>query len=155
MTRPVLASRNAVRAVVMRDDALLVQRKEYEHGWFKYTLPGGAPDPGETLEAGLQRECQEEIGTTVEIIELMHVADFFKPRDTDPPSRRQQIEFLFRCRVPDDYVARNGSKPDPHQVDVVWLSLGDRTATHLYPGRLRHILTRESYRSRVYLGLID
>ena len=93
--------RNAVRAVIVRGDSLLVQQKLYEDGSGRLTLPGGAPDLGETLEAALRRECAEELGAQIRVFELLHVADYFKPRDSDPPTRRQQVEFLFRCEVPD------------------------------------------------------
>jgi ADP-ribose pyrophosphatase YjhB (NUDIX family) len=147
--------RNAVRAVIVRDDAILVQRKEYPDGRVRYTLPGGKPNPGETLEQGLRRECLEELGSSIEVIELLHVAEFYKSRDTDPPSQRQQVEFLFQCRVPATYVAANGCKPDKRQVDVVWLPLGDDSRRDLFPPSLTRILTCDPSESRVYLGLID
>ena len=152
--------RNAVRAVVIRDGALLVQHKTYEQGWVRYALPGGAPDLGETLAEGLQRECQEEIGTSVEIGELMHVADYHKPRDTTPPTLRQQVEFLFRCHVPDNYVAQNGPHPDKHQINVIWLPLAEINQSPLFPPGLKDILLMEPQSSPnnralpVYLGLI-
>jgi ADP-ribose pyrophosphatase YjhB (NUDIX family) len=155
MTELITDRRNAVRAVIVRGGSLLVQLKKYDSGQVRYTLPGGAPDLGETLEAGLQRECREEIGSSVEIVDLMHVADFYKPRDTNPPSRRQQVEFLFLCRVPSNYVPGNGSKPDKHQVDVVWLPLREAAVSNLYPLSLRRILTSDSSQSPIYLGLID
>jgi ADP-ribose pyrophosphatase YjhB (NUDIX family) len=147
--------RNAVRAVIVRGDSLLVQQKLYEDGSERLTLPGGAPDLGETLEAALRRECAEELGAQIRVFELLHVADYFKPRDSDPPTRRQQVEFLFRCEVPDSYEAQNGLKPDKHQVDVRWLSFRDVTQSQLFPPSLKDILTVGRSRSGVYLGLID
>lgn len=152
--------RNAVRAVIIRDGALLVQHKTYQQGWVRYALPGGAPDLGETLAEGLRRECQEEIGTSVEIGELMYVADYYKPRETMPPTKRQQVEFLFRCHVSKDYVAQNGPHPDKHQIDVIWLPLAEVNQSPLYPPGLKDILLMElqSPPKRralpVYLGLI-
>ena len=147
--------RIAVRAVIVRDGALLVQQKLYEDGSERLTLPGGAPDLGETLEAALYRECDEELGTRIRVFELVHVADYFKPRDTDPPTRRQQVEFLFRCEVPDAYVAQNGLKPDKHQVAVRWLPFEDVTESQLSPPALKDILLIDSVRGAVYLGLIE
>jgi ADP-ribose pyrophosphatase YjhB (NUDIX family) len=119
-------------------------------------LPGGAQDPGETLAQALHRECLEEIGTTVEIVELMNVADHFKARATDPPSTRHMVEFLFRCSVPDDYVARSGSKPDRSQIDVVWVDLADLAAAPLDPASLSHWLPLGIRRAAaVYLGTMN
>jgi len=147
--------RNSVRAYIRRGDTILVQHKKYEGGRARYTLPGGAVDPGETLQQGLNRECMEEIGTGVEIVELMHLADYFKVRDTDPPSRRQQVEFIFRCRVPDDYDAQMGPKPDNHQVDVLWLPVSEIPESGMQPERIRDILASEDTDAPVYLGLIE
>jgi len=147
--------RNAVRAIIIRDNALLVQHKSYESGEVRYALPGGAPHPGETLEQGLVRECQEEIGVAVEVAELMHVADYHKPRETTPPTKRQLVEFLFRCCVPESYHAQNGPKPDKHQIDVIWLSFDEINQSPLFPPSLKDILNPAVPNSAVYLGLIE
>ena len=147
--------RNAVRAVILRNDSVLVQRKKYEDGEVRFTLPGGAPESGETLQEGLSRECLEEIGTEIEIVDLIHVADYFKIRKTEPPTQRQLVEFLFRCRVPDQYVARNGPRPDRHQVDVTWLPLDRLIDSPLFPIGLREILSPDTTDFATYLGLIQ
>ncbi len=148
-------TRNAVRAVIRRGDSLLVQRKLYGSGEVRFTLPGGAAEVGETLEQGLRRECLEEIGVEIEVQRLMHVADFYKHRDTVPLTMRHQIEFLFRCQVPSNYVAGNGSKPDKHQQDVVWLDPASESAELLWPESLQRILLKDFAEAPVYLGLID
>ena len=57
MPHSATAPRNAVRACIRRGDEILVQHKKYEDGSSRFTLPGGAVDPGETLADGLIREC--------------------------------------------------------------------------------------------------
>ena len=125
--------RNAVRAVIVRDGAVLLQKKWSEAKGEWYTLPGGGQDVEETLEATLIRECEEEIGGPVEVGELLTVADFFKQRETTYPSTRHVIEIYYACRVPDDYRPTSGHHPDKHQVDVVWLPLGRLAEITLYP----------------------
>jgi len=112
-------TRNAVRAVIIKNGKLLVLKKTDA----SYSLPGGAPNVDETLEQGLLRECQEEIGCQVIIDKLAYVGDYFKVRDSVPPSTRHQIEFFFACSVTDDYMPRSGHHPDKRQVDVLWLDL--------------------------------
>lgn len=91
--------RNAVRAVVWRDDQLLLQHKKgYLDGSERFALPGGGQDSGETLEQALLRECREELGVELQIKGLLHVADFYKLRETIPPTRRHQVEFLYCLR---------------------------------------------------------
>ena len=125
--------RNAVRALIVRREKILLLKKEGGGRAQRFALPGGAQDPGESLREALNRECVEEIGTPVEIGALIHVADFFKLRDTQPPTRRHLVEFLFRCRVPDEYTPHNGEHPDKHQVEVIWADIGETAALPLFP----------------------
>jgi len=148
--------RNAVRAVIIRDSRILLIRKEYEDGSQRYALPGGAQDPGETLISALDRECREEIGTDVRILSLLHVADWFKPRDTVPPSSRHLVEFLFACEVGQAYTPQNGYHPDKHQVEVVWIALDRLDSIPLWPRSIATFLSRiQQEKSAVYLGTID
>jgi len=148
--------RNAARALIIREDRLLLLRKDGDARGERYALPGGAQDPGETLQQALQRECVEEIDTQVQVGDLLHVADYFKQRDTDPPSTKHLVEFLFECAVPDDYTPRNGHHPDKHQVEVVWAALPDLRWMTLFPKSLSSYISDLRQRdASVYLGLID
>lgn len=155
MPQSATAPRNAVRAYIRRGDEILVQHKKYEDGRSRFTLPGGAVDPGETLAQGMIRECQEEIGTGVEIIELMHVADYFKPLTTEPGGTRLQVEFIFRCRVPDDYQPRNGPKPDRQQIDVLWMPVARIPESGITPKKVCELLAAEDPNAPVFLGLVE
>lgn len=148
--------RNAARAVIIRDGRILLLRKEGGGRPERYALPGGSQDLGETLVEAINRECIEEIGTPVDVGELVHVADFFKLRDTQPPTRRHLVEFLFRCRVPADYVARNGDRPDKHQVEVVWADLGELERMPLFPHYLADCIVNLADPGKaLYLGRFD
>lgn len=148
--------RNAVRAVIIRDSRILLIRKEYEDGSQRFALPGGAQDPGETLTMALDRECREEIGTDVRVVSLLHVADWFKPRDTVPPSTRHLVEFLFTCDIDENYTPQNGHHPDSHQVEVVWTELNKLGRLPLWPHSLAETLPRILLEeSAVYLGTIE
>jgi ADP-ribose pyrophosphatase YjhB (NUDIX family) len=157
MTVPIECIRNAARAVIVRNDQVLLLRKEGGGLGERYALPGGAQELGETLEASLQRECLEEIGSEVKMLSLLHVADYFKPRDTTPPSTRQLIEFLFLCEVPQGYQPGNGPRPDKHQVAVEWMALDRLPSIILQPRRLRELLQAPGLAEAlgVYLGVID
>ncbi|MDC1287680.1 NUDIX domain-containing protein [Gammaproteobacteria bacterium] len=148
--------RNAVRAVIIRNDQVLLLRKAGGDRGERYALPGGAQNLGETLTQALMRECLEEIGSAIEVAALMNVADYFKTRETEPPSTRHMVEFLFRCSVPDDYVAHNGIKPDKGQVDVVWVNLARLAAIPLYPESLSHWLLEGIPRdTTLYTGTME
>jgi ADP-ribose pyrophosphatase YjhB (NUDIX family) len=148
--------RNAARALIVRDDRILLLRKQGYSDGERFALPGGGQDTGETLREALLRECQEEIGTQVRIHDLIHVADYFKKRDTEPPSTRHLVEFLFRCEVPDAYAPMSGEHPDKHQVEVVWAQLDLLPEMPLYPRSLATFLgQRLSTATGVYMGVID
>ncbi len=92
----------------------------------------------------------------VVIRDLVHVADWFKPRDTTPPSIRQRVEFLFDCAVPENYQPRNGHRPDKHQVDVVWKGLGELQDIQLLPQALTgYLMDYPESGKQVYLGTLD
>jgi len=148
--------RNAARAVIVRDGRILLLRKQGGGQGERFALPGGAQNLGETLAQALNRECEEEIGTAVEIVRLLHIADFFKHRDTDPPSRRQLLEILFECTVPSGYAPRSGYRPDKHQVEVVWMPVEDLPAIKLLPAALSaHLGENSADATAVYLGEIE
>ena len=151
--------RNAVRAVIVQNQKLLVQTKQDG----SYTLPGGAPHINETLEQGLKRECSEEIGTQIQISELAFVADYFKPRKSNPPAIRHHIEFFFICSVPKDYIAKNGPSPDKRQVDVNWINLDSTELDKLIPVSLIKVIKQlndtheNTFNNRIptYLGTLE
>jgi len=148
--------RNAARALIVRDDHILLLRKSGGEQGERFALPGGAQDPGETLQDALNRECLEEIDTRVQIQDLVGVADYFKPRATLPPSTRHVVEFLFACTVPGNYTPRNGYRPDKHQVGVLWAGLDGLGDLDLQPASLAGVIgALHSGNHGVYLGSID
>ena len=148
--------RNAARAVIIRNEQLLLLRKEGGGKPERYALPGGGQDTGETLQQALVRECQEEIGTTVSVGKLLFVADFFKQRDSSPPSTRHVLELMFQCSVPGDYMPSSGHHPDKHQTGVVWMPLDDLERIQLFPASLgRHVMNALQGGIHPYLGVID
>jgi 8-oxo-dGTP pyrophosphatase MutT (NUDIX family) len=145
--------RNAARALIFKQDKILLLRKVYEDRGERYTLPGGGQDTGENLQETLRRECLEEIGTSVEVDKLVHVADIFRLRDTQPLTRRHVVEFLFHCHIADDYLPHNGVNPDKHQVEVVWLDMKDLTKLTMSPNYLSDCInTIQNHRKDIYLG---
>ena len=124
MTELLPTIRNTVRAVIVKDDKVLLLKKMDGNGP-RYALPGGGQDTGESLQDSLQRECVEEIDSNVTIKQLLHIADYFKIRSTTPETKRHLVEFLFICEIADDYQPRMGSHPDKHQVGVAWADFAE------------------------------
>lgn len=147
--------RNAVRALIVQDGQVLLLKKDgYASGGIRYALPGGGQEAGEALTGSLQRECLEEIGTRVEIGDMIAVADFLKQRSSVPAMHRHVMEFLFLCQVPLNYQPHNGPHPDKHQVDVVWMPMEQLDQIRLFPQYLsRCIPACQDPNRPIYLGI--
>ena len=64
-----------VGAVIIDDGKVLLIRRRYEPLAGQWSLPGGAVDIGETLEAATAREMKEETGLDVEVGPVIEVFD--------------------------------------------------------------------------------
>ncbi|MDB5164105.1 MAG: mutT/nudix family protein [Candidatus Saccharibacteria bacterium] len=73
--------RKAVRAIVVRNDELLVMKRD-KFGHVYYTLVGGGIDFGETPEQALYREVAEETGIEIKNPFLVYVEEVEAPYGT-------------------------------------------------------------------------
>jgi len=147
--------RNAVRALIVRKNQVLLLRKRSGNGVQRYALPGGGQDRGETLHECVLRECREEIAAKVDILGLAHVANAFKPLDAKLVSYRQQVEFIFFCRLPKNYKPRQGKKPDKNQTGVEWVSLDRLNKIDLRPQGIGSLVRRAaSGKAPTYAGTL-
>jgi ADP-ribose pyrophosphatase YjhB (NUDIX family) len=147
--------RNSVRALIVRKNQVLLLRKRSRNGLPRYAVPGGGQDRGETLHECLERECLEEIATKVDILGLAHVANAFKPLDAKLVSFRQQVEFIFFCRVPKNYKPRQGKKPDKNQIGVEWVKLQNLDKIDLRPVGMADLIRQTaSGKAPVYAGTL-
>ena len=67
--------RNSAKAIIIQNNRLLAIRGKDPWGDY-YLLPGGGQRAGETILEALQRECLEEIGTTVVTHDLRLVREY-------------------------------------------------------------------------------
>jgi 8-oxo-dGTP diphosphatase len=65
---PAPHTRLGVGGVLLRNGRVLVNRAVYRE---RFTIPSGFVDPGETLEAALVRELEEETGVTARVGRLL------------------------------------------------------------------------------------
>lgn len=152
MTTSPFGIRNAVRALILQDQHVLLLRKGGDERGERYALPGGGQEPGESLLDALQRECREEIGTHVTVVELLIVADYSRARSLPKTGRRQLVEFLFRCRLPNGYRPTNGPKPDRHQLAVTWVAQRSIASLPMTPGFLRQPIATGNFDKLSYAG---
>lgn len=101
-----------VDAIVTLDDGsiVLVERKNPPHGW---ALPGGFVDYGETLEAAVRRELDEETGLVLDDLEQFRA---YSDPARDPRFHTVSVVFTARSsgtpRGGDDAKTARGFAPD-------------------------------------------
>lgn len=84
-----------VAAVIRRDGKILItQRLDDVHLARLWEFPGGKVEPGESLEAALEREIREELGVGIS------VADEFYTVEHDYPGKSVRLHF-FNCVIED------------------------------------------------------
>ncbi len=72
---------------------LLLIRREYPPFQGQYALPGGFVEYGETVEAAVQRELEEETGVRTGITRLVGV---YSAPDRDPRRHNVSVAFLMQ-----------------------------------------------------------
>jgi len=80
-----------VGAVIVDDGKVVLIRRRYEPLAGQWSLPGGAVELGETLEASVVREMQEETGLDVEVGPVIEVFD----RITLDDARRIRYHYVL------------------------------------------------------------
>ncbi|MEK3990019.1 MULTISPECIES: NUDIX domain-containing protein [Robertmurraya] len=151
--------RNSAKAIILKDNKLLLTKNKDEEGYF-YLFPGGGQEHGETIHSTLTRECMEEIGEQVEIKELLHIREYIgkNHEHSSFDFNVHQVEYYFICNLIDG-LNNNGSptNPDSHQVGIEWVQINDLLDYRIYPKELRRYIVRYSRneKSPVYLGDIN
>ena len=90
-------------AVILRRDSggvwqVLLVRRAQEPLKGEWSLPGGAVELGETLQAAICREVQEETGLVVETIDVVEAFDRIS-EDAEGRVRFHYVLVDFLCRV--------------------------------------------------------
>ena len=118
--------RLAVRAVILRDDRLLLVNawKGRTHLW---TCPGGGVEVHQSLPEALAREVREETGLAVAVEEPCLVNEFHDPRGTF-----HQVDIYFRCTILSGDPDGDWTDPEGIVSHRRWATRGD-----LQEGRLR------------------
>ena len=100
-------------AVVVRDgQVLLTRRAEGQHLAGLWEFPGGKLEDGESPEEALVRECQEECGIEVAVIEILDVTHHRYPE-------KEVLLLFYRCEL------RSGEVRHLQVADHAWVAPAD------------------------------
>jgi len=121
-----LRFRPSVYGLVLSGNKILLLKYKAAVRW---TLPGGAVEKGERIEAALCREIKEEAGLTARGDEFLRLTERFFYYD---PSREawQAYLFYYRCTpldldLPDEFDVADDATSEPRWVDIQELTPGD------------------------------
>ena len=108
-----------VGALVMKDDMVLLVKRQTEPGKGLWSIPGGLVELGETVIEAAKREVKEETSLDIEIKELIGVFDSMTYDDAG------RLRFHY---VLIDYLAHPKSsslKGNSEVADVRWVKVGE------------------------------
>lgn len=128
--------RVSCKAVIVRDQSVLLIECQDPEGEDYFILPGGGMEAGESVHEALRRECREEIGAEIIPGPLLCLRDYIPRKGVEPDKHEQQLELMFACSLKEGQKPANGASPDAAQTGICWIELEDLPLIRLYPESL-------------------
>lgn len=132
--------RPAAYGILHDQESVLLARSRFTGRW---DFPGGGVEPFEWLGDGMVREYFEETGLTIEVGELVHVAEAYVAMFGHP---FHSLRFYYRCRL----TGRPDLQPEPREVtDLRWWPIADLPLSDMHETDRRAF---EAFRTRLEGG---
>ncbi len=149
--------RVAARAIIIQNGKILLNKNQ-KFGQVYYTLPGGGQEHGETIEEAVKRECLEETGAEINVINLCFVRDYISSfhefAEQDPDFH--QLELIFRCEIVSEIRPEKVTEMDAEQIGIEWIKVADLKQVKLFPQAIADLIMAEKWiESSIYLGNIN
>jgi 8-oxo-dGTP diphosphatase len=126
--------RLAVRAVIVRDGAVLLVNAYPGDASDLWCAPGGGAERGTSLEANLRREVAEETGLRIRIGRLLALTEF-----ENPETGFHQVELYFRATLADPSAAAALRDPEGVVNRLRWAGTDDLPSLRFKPDCLPRI----------------
>jgi ADP-ribose pyrophosphatase YjhB (NUDIX family) len=103
---------------------------EYWFDTYMTKFPGGGMEFGEGTIDCLKRECMEELGQEVEVLQHFYTTDYFQPTVFIPNKQLVSIYYLIRLRDPNGLktaLHKNDFEPKEGNMAFRWLDIDKLT----------------------------
>lgn len=126
--------RYSMKAIIIKDNKLLVESCDYGRGRF-CKLPGGGHQRGETMKDAVIREVKEELGLDITVKRLVLMRDYIAKNHNTPIDDPcfHQAELMFECEVKDFSMLGQGTELDGENQVIKWLDLDNLEKTDFVP----------------------
>lgn len=151
------AIRSAARAIIVKNDSVLLVQMKNDRGEF-FILPGGGQVHGETLVQTVERECMEELGIDISVGRLIYTREYIgKNHQFDHRHNNfHQIEHVFVCQIVNGSQLGNGHETDKKQIGYRWIKLNELSEYKILPSPIKSLLqTDDLTLANSYLGDVN
>lgn len=117
---PILKERNAARAVVIDEKSnklgmVYVSKFDY------YKIPGGGIEENENIEEALDRECMEEIGRHIDVIDEIGIITEYREKHN-----LKQDSFCYLAKTTSDQFKPNFTEDEIGEgFQLIWIGLNE------------------------------
>jgi 8-oxo-dGTP pyrophosphatase MutT (NUDIX family) len=119
-----LLYRPSAYGLILSGDQILLLRYQADPKW---TMPGGAVEKGERIEAALHREIQEETGVEVRIDGFLHFTERFFYYDPAGEAWQAYL-FYYRCTPLESKLASHFNASGHIPSKAIWVNIRDLKA---------------------------
>jgi len=133
-----MSIRSAAKAIIIKDEKILLNKCRDEKIGVYYTLPGGGQHPYETLHEAVIRECLEETGYTVIPVRFVALYEEIQ-MDAEVrekyPDYTHRIYHVFVCEIANEKLGEPTEK-DSSQTASEWVAIGALDTIRLFPNAI-------------------
>lgn len=144
-----MAIRNSTKAILIKDNKILVNRCVMESGEEFYDLPGGGQNMYETMEEGLIREVLEETGYHIKVgrfIALTEEIEDDEQTRKDYPGLTHRMHHIFLASLENE-IQDEVTEVDFYQKESLWVSIEEADRLTFHPvalsGKVKSLCTSE------------